>query len=228
VVVLDGEGRVPILYGQYSLPAPPHRPVYMSRPDLSGRHPSVVVLHGDEGATPNMRALCRRIARYGYVAAAPDLYRGSAASVLSSLPDGRAAADAVEVADAMIGAWSGFAASSRPAVLGLGPSGAVAAAVARETGGPLVLVGGPFDDFAHRLEEVAGPILGLVAGVDEGTAGAIRGLHASLGRGEWVVYPGVGTRFFDDGAGDYHPTNAADAFDRVIAFLDRHLAPVAA
>lgn len=226
MAVLKGEGRVPILYSSYSLPAAPHRPVYLSRPGLSGRYPSLVVLHGDSGVTPSVRDLCRRFARHGYAAAAPDLYRGATASDLSSVPAIRAAADGSQVVDAMHGAWSGFASPTSTAVVGLDGAAAIAVAVARVAGGPLALLGGPFHGLASELGRVAGPILGVVAGVDDATSAAIRALHQRTGRGEWVVYPSVGPGFFDDGSEEYHRSSAADAFDRLIAFLDRHLAPV--
>jgi dienelactone hydrolase len=227
MAVIDGEGRVQILYGRYPLPAAPHRPVYMSRPDLIGRHPATVVLHGDSGATPSVRDLCRRLARYGYAASAPDLFRGAEPGDLSTVPVQRAVGDGVEVADAFLNAWAAFAAPARPAVVALGSSAAIGAGIASRVGGPLVVVGGPVTGIAGEFASVRGPILGLIAGAENGSA-AVRDIHDRIGRGEWVVFPRAGLRFYDDGTDDFDQGMFVDASERLIAFLDKHLSPVAA
>jgi carboxymethylenebutenolidase len=46
----------------------------VERPDSAGPHPGVVVIHEVFGDQPEMRAVCKRFAAAGYVAAMPDLY----------------------------------------------------------------------------------------------------------------------------------------------------------
>lgn len=227
MAVMEGEGRVQILYGRYSLPAAPHRPVYMSRPDLVGRHPAIVVLHGDAGVTPSVRDLCRRLARHGYAAAAPDLFRESEAGDLSTVPTERAVGDGVEMAEAFLRAWDSFTAPSRPAVVALGSSAAVGAGVASRVRGPLVVMGGPVTGLASEFASVRGPILGLIAGAEGGSA-AVRDVHDRIGRGEWVVFPRAGRHFYDDGSDDFDQGTFVDASERLIAFLDKHLSAVVA
>jgi carboxymethylenebutenolidase len=225
MAVLEGEGRVQILYGRYLLPAAPHRPVYMSRPDVVGRHPSTVVLHDDVGVTPSVRDLCRRLARHGYVTVAPDLFRGSDPGDLSKVPAERGVGDGIEVADALTHSWDGFTAPTRPAIVALGTSVAVGAGVASRVGGPLVVVGGPVSASVEAITSVRGPMLGLLAGAAEAPQ-AVRAMHAEVGRGVWVVYPSAGRRFFDDGSDDFDHESFTDALQRLVAFLDRHLAVV--
>jgi dienelactone hydrolase len=228
MAVLKGEGRVPIIYGWHASPASPSRSIYLARPNAVGRHPGVVVLHDGSGLGPSLRALCRRLARYGYVAAAPDLFRGETPGDLGSVDGRRAAADGVETVDALRGAWAGIAADTPPAVVGLGASAPVALEVAREARGPLVLLGGPVTGLEPALAEVRGPVLGLIAGRPEAAAAVVREVHAATGRGEWIVYRRAEARFFDDDADDFDPASYEDALERAIAFLDRHLAPVSA
>lgn len=228
MAVLKGEGRVSIIYGWQASPASPNRSIYLARPNVVGRHPGVIVLHDGSGLGSSVRALCRRLARYGYVAVAPDLFRGGVAGDLGSVDRRRAVADGVEAVDALRGAWTGFAVETPPAVFGLGASAPVAAEVAREARGPLILLGGPVTGLASVLAEVPGPVLGLIAGRAEGAAAMVREVHAATGRGEWIVYRRAETHFFDDDADDFDPASYEDALERAIAFLDRHLAPVSA
>ena len=228
MAVIRGEGRVQILYGRSVLPVPPHRAVYLSRPDLVGRHPGVIVLGDASGVTSSVRDLCRRIARYGYVAVAPDLSRGEPAAEVTDTVMDHAIGDIVAVADAIRSSWDTFAAPIAPTVVALGGTALVGAGAAAEIGGPLVVLGGPVTDLESVLGGVTGPVLGLIAGDSEGGLEAVRELHDATGRGEWAVFPAVSPEFFDDAAEGFDQATFTDAFDRLIAFLDGHLAFVAA
>lgn len=46
---------------------------YLSRPKREGRHPGVIVIHGNSGTSPYHQDVARRLAKEGYVAIAPDL-----------------------------------------------------------------------------------------------------------------------------------------------------------
>jgi hypothetical protein len=223
MALIDGEGRVQILYGRTVLPSPPHRSVYLSRPDVVGRHPAAVVLHDDDGQTPSVRALCRRLARYGYVAAAPDLSRGGDAELS---PD-RVADDAVRIAETMHHGWSSFCRPEPPAVVAVGGSAVAGAGAAADIGGPLVILGGPVTDLETVLGSVRGPILGIIADEPDDEGEAVRVLHRSVGRGEWAVFPTTASSLLDEDADDFDYAAFEDMADRLVAFLDRYsvLAP---
>jgi len=223
MTVLTGEGRVSILYGTYSLPMPPYRSVYMSRPDLEGRYPAVVVVHGAPGLTPSVKAACRRLARYGYVAVAPDLYRGGAPEP-DGLPAARVPTDLADVVDALDGYWTEWAADRR-AVLGLGAGGPHAARLAASDDSATILIGGTEALDVDSLARGRGPFLVLISADDAET---VRGLHDSVGRGQWIRYGDAGSGFHDEGLPDYREASAEDAYRRVIEFLDGHLATTAA
>jgi len=46
---------------------------YLSRPKKEGKHPAVIVIHGNSGTSPYNQDVARRLAKEGYVAIAPDL-----------------------------------------------------------------------------------------------------------------------------------------------------------
>ena len=46
---------------------------YLSRPRKEGKHPAVIVIHGNSGTSPYNQDVARRLAKEGFVAIAPDL-----------------------------------------------------------------------------------------------------------------------------------------------------------
>jgi dienelactone hydrolase len=212
VGLIDGEGRVAILYGVSPLPIPPGLDVYLSRPDYAGAHPLVVVVGDAAGTTPSIKAMTRRLSRFGYAALAPDL--GRARSVDEAL------ADVVSVAR---DEWSHWCSADRFVALGLGDGAAAAARLAGAHGGASVLIPRSLDGLAAAVSGSTGPLLVLVgaAGTEE-----LRAARDGAGRGEWVRYGSAQAGFFDDGSPDYDRASAEDAFHRVIAFLDGRLTRV--
>lgn len=114
MTVLQGEGRVPILYGIQPLPTPPHRSCYLARPDAEGRHPGVVVASPDSEPSSPTKALARYLARHGYAAVVP-----------------RAVPGDLEVAVAAFGAgWGEWSRGGTHAVVGIGTGSPLAVQVA--------------------------------------------------------------------------------------------------
>ncbi|MEX0826306.1 MAG: dienelactone hydrolase family protein [Acidimicrobiia bacterium] len=217
MTVLTGEGRVTILYGSQALPMPPYRSVYLARPDMEGRYPAVVVAHGVAGLTPSVKAACRHLARFGYIGVAPD-HRSNAPSTAKE--PGRPHDDLEDVVEALREDWQDWADAGRLGVLGLEQGVPPAGRLAAAHNSALIVVGGPEAVDAALLGGSDGPLLCLVA-TDQ--ADTMKRLHQDVGRGEWVRYGDVGPGFHDEGSPDYHAPSAKDAYERVIAFLDRHL-----
>jgi dienelactone hydrolase len=216
VAVLKGEGRVPILFGSLPLPVPPNRSAYIARPDLAGSYATVVIATGDEGITPSVKALARHLARYGYASLAPQLRQDVE----------RAAAD---VGDAIASAripGTEWADGDRVAVVGLGSGGIPAGiAAAEEQVDLLVLIDSSLD--GELLAAFDGRLLVLHGDDDTATPGdEVRSMRADLGRGEWVLYRGVGGGFFDDAAAGHDPEVASDVRDRLVAALDARFGAV--
>ena len=220
--LISGEGRVEILYGATPLPIPPDREVYLGRPDFVGAHPVVVVVAGDGGVTPSVKALCRRIGRFGYVAVAVDLFRGVGSVSLASLSTSRVDGDLRDVLSVTRDEWSDWCASGRFGVLGLGTGSPAAARLASVGQGVLVAVPAAVDELAGNLMGQAVPLLTLAGGA---TASELQGARDAVG-GEWVRYGSVAPGFFDDGSPDYERSAAEDAFRRLVAFFDAWLARV--
>ena len=109
-------------------------------------------------------------------------------------------------------AWDEWSSGDRRAVLGLG-TGADAAAVAAATHGlPLILL----DPAPLTVDPSgSGPVLALVTGTG-GFPGRV------------VTYRSAKPGFWDDLSPGYDLATSRDALERIVAFLDRHLAVPAA
>ena len=206
---------------------------YLVAPD-DGPGPGVLVLHSWWGLTPFFRGVCDQLAALGYTALAPDLHEGrtadrpdeaeqllaesdpnkGAALVLASAGTLRSiAGDApIGVVGFSMGASWGLWLSSRA------PD--VVAAVVAFYGTP-----------GAHLRDTRSAYLGHFAEHDELVdAQEVSELEAhlvDLGREvEFHRYPGTGHWFFErDRPAAHDPAAATQAWDRTVAFLDRHLQP---
>ena len=218
MAVLKGEGRVPMIFGTSALPVQPNRNAYIARPDVAGEHPTVIIAHDQSGITPGIKAIARHLARYGYSVIVPDLDRGSASDgdgfewAVSDLADGVESARTPGI---------GWASETRIAVFGIGVGGVPASIVAADSEvGALVLVGAALE--AELLSAFGGALL-VLQGTDDELAPAdeVRDLQKSLGRGEWILYPEVGSGFLDESAEGFDAAASADALGRITGFLDQ-------
>lgn len=218
MAVLKGEGRVPILFGSLPLPIPPNRSAYIARPDVAGTWATVVVAPDASGVTPSVKAFARHLARHGYAAFVPTLRPGH---------DDATADVAAAVRSARIPGTE-WADGDRLAVVGIGVGGIAATITAiEEDADVLVLVGASLD--RDLLAELPSRLL-VVHGADDDSAPAAeaKAMREELGTGEWVLYSGVGSGFFDDGSDRHDPAAASDAIDRIVAALDARFGAVPA
>ncbi|HEX5630294.1 MAG TPA: hypothetical protein VFY15_01410 [Acidimicrobiia bacterium] len=110
--------------------------------------------------------------------------------------------------DAFGAAWAEWTRRDRRAVAGVGSGADRAVQVAAERGLPLLLLD---PDRVTADAAGCGPVLTLAAGAVVGLPGRV------------VAYGSVSTGFWDDASPGYDIGAGRDAFDRIVAFLDRHL-----
>jgi carboxymethylenebutenolidase len=202
----------------------------------SGRGPGVLVLHEAWGLVDHVRDVCDRLARAGFVALAPDLYRGQVAEDLSEarrlasqLESERVGADL----DAGVAALLNHAGVDGPrvGVVGFCMGGHLALLTATRSARVAAAV-----DFYGMLPQLPLDFAGLEAAVlaifaenDEYIdAEAVESLRASFRaagqRATIHVQPGVGHAFMNDARPDCHDAAAAaQGWDRMLAFLRAEL-----
>ncbi len=235
-----GEVKVPTKDGQM--------PAYRAMPVIGGPFPIVLVVQEIFGVHEHIKDLCRRLAKAGYLAVAPELYarQGDVSqlkdvqeiltTVVSKVPDAQVMSDldaAVEWAGGI-----GKANTSRLAVTGFCWGGRITwlycahnphvkAGVAwygRLVGQTSALMPKNPIDLAPSLKV---PVLGLYGGTDQGIpVQSVDEMRAALSRGtsgsELTVYQDAPHGFNADYRASYRKEAAEDGWMRMLAWFNAH------
>ena len=241
-----GEVKIPTTAGDI--------PAYRAHPKGDGKKklPVLLVVHEIFGVHEHIKDLCRRFAKLGYFAIAPDLFarQGDPSKIsdmkqlqqeiVSKAPDAQVLADL----DATV-AWAtsqpradvarlgitGFCWGGRITWLYAAHSSALKAGVAWY--GKLI---GDRDALRPKfpldvVEDLKAPVLGLYGGQDQGitlaSIGQMRSAllaskNATANRAEFHIYPEAGHAFAADYRPSYRKDDAEDGFKRQHAWLKGH------
>jgi carboxymethylenebutenolidase len=213
------------VYGYFSAPASVFEPL-----------PALIVIHEWWGLNDNVRAMADRLAGEGYMVLAVDLYGGRTAS---SPAEARAlmlevVEDPELARENLRGAYAFLTTAGAPRVgslgwcFGGGWSLNTAQLFPDDLDAAVIYYGQVTDD-QDKLRVIHAPILGLFAADDAGiTVESVEAFRKALQRlrmeHEIHIYPGVGHAFANPTGTNYNAEAAADAWDRTIEFLGRHLA----
>jgi carboxymethylenebutenolidase len=194
--------------------------------------PAIVVIHEWWGLSDWVKGVADRYAAQGYVAIAPDLYRGQLATtpevaheLSRGLPDARAHRDVLAAA-AYLGSRKDLA-PKKTAVIGFCMGGRISQLAALDKGpfdACVMCYGSPESDPA-RLKTLKGPLLGIFGGDDRGigadqTGPLADGLKKAGKPGSAVhVYPGVGHAFLRDAGSPAGEEQAKLAWAEIDRFL---------
>ena len=235
-------GEVRVASGGLAIPA------YRAMPDQGGPFPLVIVIHEIFGVHDYIRDVCRRWARLGYYAIAPDLFarEGDAAAepdiarlmaeIVSKVPDEQVIGDldatfafarASGSADGARAAVTGFCWGGRQAWLYAAKNPALKAGVAWY--GPLAYKTDALHP-ANPPDVVANlrvPVLGLYGGKDAGiTAAQIEAMKTKLeaagGASKIIVFPESGHAFHADYRPSYRKDDAEASWRDATAWLKDH------
>lgn len=245
-IVTDAEG---LTAGEVKIPTSDgHMPAYRAMPSQGRMVPVVVVVQEIFGIHEHIKDVCRRFAKLGYLAVAPELYarQGDVSKlsessdivtkIVSKVPDAQVMADL----DATV-AWAkssgngnieklgvtGFCWGGRIVWLYAAHSPQVKAGVAWYGR----LVGKPSDlQPKHPLDVAASlkaPVLGLYGGDDQGipldTIEQMRtALKAAGSPSEIVVYPNTPHGFHADYRASYRKEQAEDGWKRLQAWFKQY------
>ncbi|MFY9585048.1 MAG: dienelactone hydrolase family protein [Candidatus Acidiferrales bacterium] len=230
--LVAGEIKIPVAGGEL--------PGYRAMPDKGGPFPVVLVVQEVFGVHEHIRDICRRFAKLGYLAMAPELYarQGDVSKlaeikdiipIVSKVPDAQVMSDL----DAAV-AWAQKSGKGNTAKLGItgfcwggrivwlyaAHNPKLKAGVAwygRLVGQPNELQPkNPID----LVAELKAPVLGLYGGDDQGipldTVERMRqALKAANNPSEIVVYPNTPHGFHADYRPSYRPEQAKDGWKRL-------------
>ena len=214
-------------------------PAYVARPAKHGRHPTIVVVNEVFGIHAYIKDICRRLAREGYAAVAPDFFYRSGVD-LPALTDIKAIIPVVQQAsveqvDHDVRATTDwlkaqhYAKAGALGITGFCWGGAVVWRSAMVD--PDVKAGvawyGQLKPLIARAGELHAPVLGLYGALDQGIpqtdVEAMRAALKSAGKpAEIVVYPDAPHGFHADYRDSYREADAKDGWTRALAWFRAH------
>jgi carboxymethylenebutenolidase len=232
-----GEVKIPVADGEI--------PAYRARPAKGKDFPIVLVVQEIFGVHEHIKDVCRRFAKEGYLAIAPELYARQGdpskfsdwkqifAEIVSKVPDAQVMSDL----DAAV-AWAGKSGkgdTGKVAVTGFCWGGRITwlyAAHSRNLKAGVAWYGrlrGETTELQPKypIDVAAGigaPVLGLYGGKDQGIpledVEAMRAALKAAGKdSEIVVYPEAGHAFFADYRPSFRAEDAADGWARCLAWF---------
>ena len=246
VIRTDAEG---LEAGEVKIPAGDGpMPGYRAMPVGEGPFPVVLLIEEIFGVHEYIKDICRRLAKAGYCAVAPELYarQGDLSTmtdakliirdVISKTPDAQWMADLDAAAS-----WAVSASRGDPARIGTmgwcrGGRGVWLYAAHRRDLKAAVAWYGPVGGDRTEIQprtgtdvaaEINAPILALYGGADTGipvaTVEAARDKAVAAGKSvELVVYPEAPHGFHADYRPSYRPVEAKDGWARALSFLKSH------
>lgn len=219
-------------------------PAVLFVPEKPDRKPAILLLMEAFGITSHIRNVANRIAQAGYVVLIPDLY-------YRELPDNKFGYDEAEQAMAMM--WHldfgkpiegdlqvalAYLNSQlevdpdRIGVMGFCLGGGLTFLTACRLSSKITAAasfyGMVLDEWIDAVKDITVPMLLFFGGHDRFIAGdrieQIDARFRELNKDYWLkVYPDAGHGFFCNERADYNPLAAADAWEKLIQFFDRHL-----
>lgn len=211
-------------------------PGFMARPVGEGPFPGVVVIQEWWGLGTHIKDVVSRLARVGYAAVAPDLYRGRVAAepdearkLAMELDHPKALVD-IQGAVNYLNAQA-FVQPKKIGVIGFCMGGGLALMMASEghdVGAVVVFYGGRGVWPEESVRKIHVPILGIFGEKDEGFPAEVLRQNETAARAmgktiEIVRYPDAPHAFFNDERASYRPEAAADAWNRTLAWYRKYL-----
>lgn len=226
-------------------------PGYYAIPPGKGRFPAVIVLMEAYGLNAWCKGICDRLARSGFVAIAPDFYRGTtyaytdtpgAVAKLKSLNDDGIMNDIGESLDYLAGKTEvmttgvgviGFCMGGRYAFLANAVHASkIKAAISFYGGGIDAAPGNPLGQrsLLNRVGDMQAPIMLMYGSEDQLIAADEHGRVAaalSKAKKRYLLnqFPKAGHGFMSDRRENYSPEAAAEAWTMTTGFLSQNLKP---
>jgi carboxymethylenebutenolidase len=209
---------------------------YLALPEGDGKHAALIVIHEWYGLNDWVKQQAYRFAGDGYVALAPDLYRGKVATtadeaheLMRGVPEDRAKAD-------LAGAFKYLAARkdvdpARIGVIGwcMGGGYAMNMVVMEPKLAAAIINYGHLVTDPATIKAIKVPILGNFGEADRGIPPAdVLAFESALKKEnkpvDIKIYEGAGHAFMNpNNKGGYAEKAANDAWDRIDIFLKNHL-----
>lgn len=212
-------------------------PGYLARPDDDKIYPGVVVIQEWWGLNDHIRDVTERVARAGYIAVSPDLYRGQVANepddarrLVMAVERPRAMKDIQYAVDYLIAQPN--VQPKKAGVVGFCFGGGLSMMMSfmgQSVGACVVFYGGGIDMNDENTPQVSAPVLGIFGELDGGIpVEKVRANEAKLKEhgktAEFYVYPNAPHAFFNDSRPHIYVKEAAeDAWQKTLAWFGKYL-----
>lgn len=211
-------------------------PGYLARPESAAPAPGVVIIQEWWGLDAHIKSIAERFAREGFVALAPDLYRGQvtaepdeARKLAMELSFPQAVAD-IQGAVNHLRAQE-YVQPDQIGIIGFCMGGGLAGQMALhgEHVGATVSFYGIRTAYTDEIaQQMKAPLLGIYGEADASVPlDLVRANDAALraaGKAvETIIYPGAPHAFFNDTRHAYRHEAAEDAWTKSVAWLRRYL-----
>jgi len=215
-------------------------PAYVARPEKGGRHAAIIVVNEIFGIHDYIKDVCRRLARLGYVAVAPDFFYRSGVD-LPALSDiaqirpivAQATPEQVDSDVRAVTAWLKAQPFTKPGHIGItgfcwGGSVVWRSAMVNPDIRAGVAWYGQLKALIPRAAELHAPVLGLYGALDKGIPQtdieAMRAALAAAGRKgtDIRVYPDAEHGFHADYRASYNEKDAKDGWARMLAHFRKN------
>lgn len=222
-------------------------PAYRAMPDKRGPFPVVLVVQEIFGVHEHIKDICRRLAKLGYLAVAPELYARQGdvsketnigkiiSNVVSRVPDAQVMSDL----DATV-AWakqSGQGETSQLAITGFCWGGRITWMYSAHN--PNLKAGvawygrlvGPVEELHPKhptdiVAEIKAPVLGLYGAADQSipvdTVEKMQGLLKEHKKGEIILYPETPHGFLADYRPTYTKERAEEGWQKMLEWFRGH------
>ncbi len=206
---------------------------YLARPETDGDYPGIVMIHEVWGLNDNIKQMAEKLASHGYIVLAVNLYGVPAATTID---DGRQLMSAYEPEkgiENMNGAVNYLLENQHALAIGsigwcFGGGESLNLALNNDMMDATVIYYGRLTSDTARLSSISWPVLGIFGGLDQGiTVDSVRQFEATLNEleipNEIYIYENANHAFANPSGDRYSPEDAKDAWERTLAFLDKHL-----
>ncbi len=206
---------------------------FLANPTTPGSYPGVIMIHEWWGLNDNIRDMAKLLASEGYVVLAVDLYEGKVATTsdearkqTSELNQTKATANMKAAAQYLREQQRVTKLASLGWCFGGGQS--LNLALSSEQLDATIIYYGRLVTEEAQLTKITWPVLGVFGAEDTGIpVSSVNAFDAALDKlninNEIYIYQGVGHAFANPSGMNYAPQETKDAWEKTVAFLEKHL-----
>lgn len=206
---------------------------YLAKPVIDGNYPGIVMIHEWWGLNDNIREMADKLASYGYVVLAVDLYDGKVATTSDQARQLITRYDSERGVQNMNSAVSFLNENYSSKSIGsigwcFGGGQSLNLALNNDSIDATVIYYGSLVTDTDILSSINWPVLGIFAELDKGiTSDSVNAFKSSLDsigiKNDITIYPGVDHAFANPSGDRYAPNEAKDAWNKTVKFLESTL-----